>query len=220
MFVLPLEHHKTPGILKVSILGSICCLWLLMFSTSSTHLPRGQGDQIGRIFASWVTVFFRQFFKHYWSSQKMIYFFPHTKLLIHLDKKSFELHFGRFFSWTRLVTLLEVFSGDRPGPAPGLSASAVADDDQLVAAHPGPGVGAIFLPLFVRTLRSTAGLPDFSWSKHTITAKIYQITTNYTKRPYIIPNGSKIFQMVIIYDNIFHSKALRILPKLGFLVWK
>jgi hypothetical protein len=37
---------------------------------------------------------------------------------------------------------------------------------------------------------------------------------NYTKRPYIIPNGHKIFQMVITYTNIYN------LPKLGFLVWK
>jgi hypothetical protein len=49
--------------------------------------------------------------------------------------------------------------------------------------------------------------------------KIYQITTNYTKRPYIILNGRKI-QMVIKYYNIFSSKALQILPNLGFLVRK
>jgi hypothetical protein len=29
-----------------------------------------------------------------------------------------------------------------------------------------------------------------------------------------------MFQMVIKYTNIFHSKALQNLPKLGFLVWK
>jgi hypothetical protein len=33
-----------------------------------------------------------------------------------------------------------------------------------------------------------------------------------------LPNGLKIFKMVIKYNNIFHSKALQILPKLGFLV--
>jgi hypothetical protein len=33
---------------------------------------------------------------------------------------------------------------------------------------------------------SEAGLPDFSWSKHTNMGKIYQTTTNHTKRPYII----------------------------------
>jgi hypothetical protein len=43
--------------------------------------------------------------------------------------------------------------------------------------------------------------------------KLYQTAINYTKWP-------KIFQMVIKYKNIFHSKALQILPKLGFLVWK
>jgi hypothetical protein len=44
--------------------------------------------------------------------------------------------------------------------------------------------------------------------------------TTYTKRLYIIPKGRKLFQMVIKYNNIFHSKALQTLPKLGFLVWK
>jgi hypothetical protein len=48
--------------------------------------------------------------------------------------------------------------------------------------------------------------------------KIYQMTTNYTKLPYIIPNGHKIFQMVIKYNIIFNSEALQKLPKLGFLV--
>jgi hypothetical protein len=28
-----------------------------------------------------------------------------------------------------------------------------------------------------------SGLPDFSWSKHIKTGKIYQMTTTYTKRP-------------------------------------
>jgi hypothetical protein len=30
-----------------------------------------------------------------------------------------------------------------------------------------------------------------------------------------IPNGHKIFQMVITYNNIYHSKALQNLPKFG-----
>jgi hypothetical protein len=49
---------------------------------------------------------------------------------------------------------------------------------------------------------------------------MYQMTTNYTKQPYIILNGRKIFQIVKKYNNIFHSKALQNLPKLGFLVRK
>jgi hypothetical protein len=40
-------------------------------------------------------------------------------------------------------------------------------------------------------------LPDFSWSKHSILGKIYQMTTNNTKRPWIIPNRRKIFEMVL-----------------------
>jgi hypothetical protein len=33
------------------------------------------------------------------------------------------------------------------------------------------------------------------------------MTTNYTKRLYVILNDRKIFQMVIKYNNIFHSKV-------------
>jgi hypothetical protein len=33
---------------------------------------------------------------------------------------------------------------------------------------------------------TTAGLPDYSWSKHTKTEKVYQMTTNSTERPYTI----------------------------------
>jgi hypothetical protein len=61
-----------------------------------------------------------------------------------------------------------------------------------------------------------AGLPDFSWSKHTKTGKIYQMTTNYTNLPCIIPNGRKIFQIFIKYNNILHSKASKIYLNLGF----
>jgi hypothetical protein len=41
------------------------------------------------------------------------------------------------------------------------------------------------------------------------------MTTTYTKRPLIISNGHKIFQMVIKYTNLYHSKALQNLPKFG-----
>jgi hypothetical protein len=50
-----------------------------------------------------------------------------------------------------------------------------------------------------------SGLPDFSWSKYTKTEK-------YTKIPQTIPKSHKlyqmavIFQMVLKYNNIFHSK--------------
>jgi hypothetical protein len=35
-------------------------------------------------------------------------------------------------------------------------------------------------------------------------------------------NGRNMFQMAIVdfYNNLFHSKALQNLPKLGFFVWK
>jgi hypothetical protein len=51
-----------------------------------------------------------------------------------------------------------------------------------------------------------AGLPDFSW---------YLLDTKTGKN---VPNEHKIFQMAIKYINIFQSKALENLPKLGFLV--
>jgi hypothetical protein len=48
-------------------------------------------------------------------------------------------------------------------------------------------------------------LPDFSRSKHTKTGQLYQIGTNYTKRPYIIPNGHKLYQTAVKYTNIFQG---------------
>jgi hypothetical protein len=75
--------------------------------------------------------------------------------------------------------------------------------------------------IFVRVLaairgRFWAGLPDFSWSKHTKMGKKYQMTTNYTKRPYIIPNGLKLFKMVIKYTNIFILRPSKIYPNRDF----
>jgi hypothetical protein len=56
-----------------------------------------------------------------------------------------------------------------------------------------------------------AGLPDFSWYNKP------QNMEKYTKWTYNIPNGHKIYQMVIKYTNIFFCKALQNLPKVGFL---
>jgi hypothetical protein len=50
--------------------------------------------------------------------------------------------------------------------------------------------------------------------------KMYQISTKCTKWSQNIPNVRKMFQMEIKYSNIFHSKVLQNLSKLGFLVWK
>jgi hypothetical protein len=44
------------------------------------------------------------------------------------------------------------------------------------------------------------------------------MNTECAKWSYSIPNVHKIFQMAIIYINIFQSENLKILPKLGFLV--
>jgi hypothetical protein len=59
-----------------------------------------------------------------------------------------------------------------------------------------------------------AGLPDLSWSKHAKTGKIYQMTTNYTKRPYTIPNDRKISQMVMKCTNI--PRPAKIYPNWDF----
>jgi hypothetical protein len=50
--------------------------------------------------------------------------------------------------------------------------------------------------------------------------QMYQMNTKCTKWSLNIPNVCKIFQMALIYSNIFQSRALQNLPKLGFLVWK
>jgi hypothetical protein len=49
---------------------------------------------------------------------------------------------------------------------------------------------------------------------------MYQIAIKYIKWPEDISNGLKIDQISIKYTNIFHSKPLRNLPKMGFLVWQ
>jgi hypothetical protein len=48
------------------------------------------------------------------------------------------------------------------------------------------------LPDFSRYNLPKPGLPDFSWYKHQ-NGKKYQKPINYTKRPYVIPNGHKLF---------------------------
>jgi hypothetical protein len=62
------------------------------------------------------------------------------------------------------------------------------------------------------------GLPDFSWYIIPKPEKMYQMVTNCTKWLQNIPNLHKIVKMAIKYINIFQSKALPNLPKLGFLV--
>jgi hypothetical protein len=68
--------------------------------------------------------------------------------------------------------------------------------------------------------RLLAVLPDLSWSKHTKIEKVYQMTTNYTKRPYNVPNVHKLIQTAVKYTTNFHSMALQNIPKLRFLVLK
>jgi hypothetical protein len=73
---------------------------------------------------------------------------------------------------------------------------------------------------FLKSLRSTAGLPDFSWFNIPKWEKIYQMTIQYTRWPQNIPDCRKIDQVSIKFTSIFHYKTLQNSPKFGFLVWK
>jgi hypothetical protein len=46
------------------------------------------------------------------------------------------------------------------------------------------------------------------------------MTTKYTKRPYILPNIRKIFQMIIKYSNIFLFRGLPNFTEIGIFGWK
>jgi hypothetical protein len=48
--------------------------------------------------------------------------------------------------------------------------------------------------------------------------KVHQMTTNCTKRPYIIPIGHNLYQTSVKYTGIFQSEALQNLPKYWSLV--
>jgi hypothetical protein len=41
-----------------------------------------------------------------------------------------------------------------------------------------------------------------------------------TKWPLNVTKGRKVFQMAMLYTNIFHLKAPQNIPKFGYLVWK
>jgi hypothetical protein len=62
-----------------------------------------------------------------------------------------------------------------------------------------------FLVLTIHKYICTSGLADFSWYIIPKWGKIYQLSTKYTKCPYIIPTSCRILQYW---------------PKLGFLSWK
>jgi hypothetical protein len=58
---------------------------------------RKQGDQIGRNFAVWASVYFEQFFLITESAWSFVLFFPRYKFSIDFDKKWLRLHFSWFF---------------------------------------------------------------------------------------------------------------------------
>jgi hypothetical protein len=64
-----------------------------------------------------------------------------------------------------------------------------------------------------------APLPDFSWYKIPKREKLPN-NHKYSKWPKSIPNGCKMFQLIIKYTGIFHCKALQNISALGFLVKK
>jgi hypothetical protein len=82
-----------------------------------------QGDQIERIFASWVIVFFGKFFFNFRNSPKFLnYFFNSKSYVLYLTKMGWDT-FWATFSQTHLVTLSglqafymgEIFSGSKSG---------------------------------------------------------------------------------------------------------
>jgi hypothetical protein len=52
-------------------------------------------------------------------------------------------------------------------------------------------------------------LPDFSWSKHSKTEKIYQFTINCTKRLYI----HKLYQMAVKYSKLSSNVTIFSIPR-------
>jgi hypothetical protein len=62
-----------------------------------------QCEQIGRISAQWVIVYFGRIYHAFLS-----YFIPWLSLFINFDTKWVGIHFGRFFSHTHLVTLQDI----------------------------------------------------------------------------------------------------------------
>jgi hypothetical protein len=73
-----------------------------------------QGDLIGRIFAPWVIVYFRQFLKITKVAHILKLLFPWLKLFINFDKKGWAT-FWAFFSQTHLVTLPNNVLGEETG---------------------------------------------------------------------------------------------------------
>jgi hypothetical protein len=79
----------------------------------ASHSPRyvfatgsSQGDQIGRFFAHWTTVYFGQLFENYKSSTNSWAACSRGKIgALILTKKWVGLPFGAIFSLTHLVTL-------------------------------------------------------------------------------------------------------------------
>jgi hypothetical protein len=64
-----------------------------------------QSDQIGRIFAFWVIVYFRRFFKLQISRNFWVTFFNSKNYAITLSQHGLAKILGRFFAQTYLVTL-------------------------------------------------------------------------------------------------------------------
>jgi hypothetical protein len=80
-----------------------------------------------------------------------------------------------------------------------------------------PGLDAINISK-LRFALDGPELPDFSWYMIPKPEKMYQMNTKCTKWSQNTLNIHKIFQIAIQYINVFQSKALQNLPKLGFLV--
>jgi hypothetical protein len=65
------------------------------------YWDREQGDLIGRIFAYWATVYFRQFFALLFSTEKVVFI---------LAKYGLGYILGDFFIWDRCYDFLNIFA--------------------------------------------------------------------------------------------------------------
>jgi hypothetical protein len=152
--------------------------------------------------------------------------FEAVKLMYNINKEWVGMHFGRFFQilirspwwWRslrfffegrgRVIHLFTLMKHDR-------RCSAEAKFGEKIAFY---CRRTICCHSWSRIERRRAGIrvARFFLVHDTKTGKMYQMNTKCTKWSKNIPTVCKIFQMAIKCINIFQSRALQNLPKLGF----
>jgi hypothetical protein len=86
----------------------ICQIW-----TKWINLGKGQGDQNGRFFATWVVVYFWHFFENYRRSANYWATFSTVQDMYWFWQNMVGLHFERLFLQTHLVTLVRAPKGNK-----------------------------------------------------------------------------------------------------------